>query len=140
MTDESGAPGLERVARAITRAAANDATHENLARAAIKAILVPQSDILAVAVKAADNAIQPVISRWYQEEAGYEAEELFASLAVPAALQAMLRAALGDLIDPDEPPEWDAETFARAEHRRGDEVIRPATLRLNPSPKPYTEE
>ena len=66
------------------------------ARASIEALMEPSKAMISAGIKAADGAIQPVISQWYQEEAGYEAEDLFASLAAPASYQAMLRAALGD--------------------------------------------
>jgi uncharacterized protein (DUF4415 family) len=43
-------------------------------------------------------------------------------------------------VDPDEPPEWSEEVFARAEHRRGDQVLRPATGTLTRRGRPKLDD
>ncbi len=42
-------------------------------------------------------------------------------------------------VDPDDAPVWTADVFERAEHRRGDDVVRPATGTLTRRGRPPLE-
>ena len=43
-------------------------------------------------------------------------------------------------VDPDDAPEWDADAFARAEIRHGDQLLRPADGTLTRRGRPKSED